>query len=195
MGKVIHRPAVSLRRVRLAYHKVVWALRRMPGVGEPSRRPPDRPCSAAGVGHGAGSWREPGRSAVPITEVDSQAATVRPSGLDELDRVLGGGLVPGAVVLLAGEPGVGKSTLLLEVTRSPPESGTVLYVTGEESAAQVRLRADRIGSASGPVSTSRPRPELSALLAHVEAVRPQLLIVDSVQIHHRTRRRREPPAG
>src|SRR5512132_4070323 len=63
--------------------------------------------------------------AVPITEVDSRAASARPTGLDELDRVLGGGLVPGAVVLLAGEPGVGKSTLLLEAGALASESGTV----------------------------------------------------------------------
>jgi DNA repair protein RadA/Sms len=84
--------------------------------------------------------------AVPITEVDARAASARPTGLDELDRVLGGGLVPGAVVLLAGEPGVGKSTLLLEAGALVSDSGPVLYVTGEESAAQVRLRADRIGA-------------------------------------------------
>ncbi len=74
-----------------------------------------------------------GAPAVPITEVDSRAASVRPTGLDELDRVLGGGLVPGAVVLLAGEPGVGKSTLLLEAGALASESGPVLYITGEES--------------------------------------------------------------
>jgi DNA repair protein RadA/Sms len=118
--------------------------------------------------------------AIPITEVDSHAASIRPTGLDELDRVLGGGLVPGSVVLLAGEPGVGKSTLLLEAGALISESGSVLYVTGEESAAQVRLRADRIG-AVGPGLYLAAETELSALLAHVEAVRPQLLIVDSVQ--------------
>ena len=118
--------------------------------------------------------------AIPITEVDSHAASIRPTGLEELDRVLGGGLVPGSVVLLAGEPGVGKSTLLLEAGALISESGSVLYVTGEESAAQVRLRADRIG-AVGPGLYLAAETELSALLAHVEAVRPQLLIVDSVQ--------------
>ena len=121
-----------------------------------------------------------GAPAVPITEVNSRAASVRPTGLDELDRVLGGGLVPGAVVLLAGEPGVGKSTLLLEAGALASESGPVLYITGEESAAQVRLRADRVG-AVGPRLYLAAETELTALLAHVEAVQPQLLIVDSVQ--------------
>jgi DNA repair protein RadA/Sms len=118
--------------------------------------------------------------ALPITEVDARTASARPTGLDELDRVLGGGLVPGAVILLAGEPGVGKSTLLLEAGALVSESGPVLYVTGEESAAQVRLRADRTG-ALGRNLYIAAETGLSAVLAHVEAVRPQLLIVDSVQ--------------
>jgi DNA repair protein RadA/Sms len=118
--------------------------------------------------------------ALPITEVDARTASARPTGLDELDRVLGGGLVPGAVILLAGEPGVGKSTLLLEAGALVSESGPVLYITGEESAAQVRLRADRTG-ALGRNLYIAAETELSAVLAHVAAVRPQLLIVDSVQ--------------
>ena len=87
--------------------------------------------------------------AVPIGQVSVTEAAFRTSGVDELDRVLGGGLVPGAAILLAGEPGVGKSTLLLEVAArtAAVEAGArrVLYVTGEESASQVRLRADRTG--------------------------------------------------
>jgi DNA repair protein RadA/Sms len=118
--------------------------------------------------------------AVPITQVDARAASARPTGLAELDRVLGGGLVPGAVVLLAGEPGVGKSTLLLEAAAMASESGRVLYVTGEESAAQVRLRADRIGAVGAQLYLAA-ETELTALLGHVAAVEPQLLIVDSVQ--------------
>ena len=118
--------------------------------------------------------------AVPITKVDARAASVRPTGLDELDRVLGGGLVPGAVVLLAGEPGVGKSTLLLEAGALVSQTGPVLYVTGEESAAQVRLRADRIGAVADNLYIAA-ETELSAVLAQAEAVQPELLIVDSVQ--------------
>jgi DNA repair protein RadA/Sms len=118
--------------------------------------------------------------AVPITKVDARAASARPTGLDELDRVLGGGLVPGAVVLLAGEPGVGKSTLLLEAGALVSQTGPVLYVTGEESAAQVRLRADRIGAVGDNLYIAA-ETELSAVLAQVEAVQPVLLIVDSVQ--------------
>ncbi|MGB6456696.1 MAG: DNA repair protein RadA [Streptosporangiaceae bacterium] len=123
---------------------------------------------------------EPARPAVPINLVDAAAARVQPTGLDELDRVLGGGLVPGAVVLLAGEPGVGKSTLLLEAGARAAAAGRVLYVTGEESAAQVRLRADRIGAVSESLYLAA-ETDFGALLGHVQAVDPTLLIVDSVQ--------------
>ncbi len=118
--------------------------------------------------------------ALPIGLVDAAAARTRPTGISELDRVLGGGLVPGAVVLLAGEPGVGKSTLLLEAGALAAESGRVLYVTGEESAAQVRLRADRIGAISDRLFLAA-ETDFAALLGHVEAVAPDLLLVDSVQ--------------
>jgi len=94
--------------------------------------------------------------------------------------VLGGGLVPGAVVLLAGEPGVGKSTLLLAAGRHAAQTGPVLYITGEESAAQVRLRADRIGAVAGNLYLAA-ETDLAALLGHVAVVKPKLLIVDSVQ--------------
>ncbi|MCT2590062.1 DNA repair protein RadA [Streptomyces sp. N2-109] len=126
----------------------------------------------------------PGRvsaAALPIGQVDSKQATARGTGVPELDRVLGGGLVPGAVVLLAGEPGVGKSTLLLDVAAKAagPEDRT-LYVTGEESAAQVRLRADRIGAINDDLFLAA-ETDLSAVLAHLDAVQPSLLVMDSVQ--------------
>ncbi len=122
----------------------------------------------------------PGMPAVPISQVDATSAAARPTGMDELDRVLGGGLVPGAVALLAGEPGVGKSTLLLEAGAMAADRSVVLYVTGEESAAQVRQRADRIGAVSENLFLAA-ETDLAALLAHVDAVNPALLIVDSVQ--------------
>ncbi|PZG21340.1 DNA repair protein RadA [Nonomuraea aridisoli] len=118
--------------------------------------------------------------AVPIGQVKAETATARTTGVAELDRVLGGGLVPGAVVLLAGEPGIGKSTLLLEAAARIAERTTVLYVTGEESAAQVRLRADRIGAIQDNLYLAA-ETELSALVAHVEKVQPRMLVVDSVQ--------------
>jgi DNA repair protein RadA/Sms len=81
---------------------------------------------------------QPSAVVLPIGKVDATDAAARPTGMDEFDRVLGGGLVPGAVLLLAGEPGVGKSTLLLEAGALVSEAGPVLYVTGEESAAAWR---------------------------------------------------------
>jgi len=116
--------------------------------------------------------------AVPIAQVDGQAAQARPTGVGELDRTLSGGLVPGAVVLLAGEPGVGKSTLLLAAATRCGQR--VLYVTGEESAAQVRLRAGRIGALS-PDLYLAAETDLATVLGHIEAVSPAVLIVDSVQ--------------
>jgi DNA repair protein RadA/Sms len=120
-------------------------------------------------------------AATPIDQVDVEAARSQPTGVAELDRVLGGGLVPGAVVLLAGEPGVGKSTLLLSVAAKAAREGSpTLYVSGEESAAQVRLRAGRTGDLD-PHLWLAAENDLGALLAHVDAVRPGLLVVDSVQ--------------
>lgn len=126
----------------------------------------------------------PRRPALPIADVDGDRARSRPSGLGELDRVLGGGIVPGAVVLLAGEPGVGKSTLLLDVAARAAsvsqDCGPVLYVTGEESSSQVKARAMRIGALDERLLLAEDH-DLASLLGHVEAVSPSLLIVDSVQ--------------
>lgn len=124
--------------------------------------------------------------AKPIADVDSTVARYLSTGNPEFDRVLGGGLVPGAVILMAGEPGVGKSTLLLDVAatfaRTPHEGRhhNVLYVTGEESAAQVKLRADRIGAVAQTLYLTS-ETDLGTALAHIEDVNPSLLIVDSVQ--------------
>jgi DNA repair protein RadA/Sms len=119
--------------------------------------------------------------AVPISQVSVESSRSRSSGVPELDRVLGGGIVPGAAVLLAGEPGVGKSTLLLEVAAQSARSGLrTLYVTGEESASQVRLRADRTGGIHDELFLAA-ETDLGALLSHANEVRPRLLVVDSVQ--------------
>jgi DNA repair protein RadA/Sms len=126
----------------------------------------------------------PSAPARRIGEVDVESARARQTGVPELDRVLGGGLVPGAVVLLAGEPGVGKSTLLLEVTyrwaARDGDSSPALYVTGEESAGQVRLRAERTGNVHDAMYLAA-ESDISAILGHVDQVDPGLLVVDSVQ--------------
>ncbi len=119
--------------------------------------------------------------AMAIGDVDLSAAHARPTGVSELDRVLGGGLVPGAAILLAGEPGVGKSTLLLSVAAQSAAKGiTALYISGEESASQVRLRAERI-NAINPQLFLASETDLGAVIAHIDAVKPELLIIDSVQ--------------
>jgi DNA repair protein RadA/Sms len=117
----------------------------------------------------------------PIAQVELAGARAVPTGIGEFDRVLGGGLVPGAVLLVAGEPGVGKSTLLLEVAhRVAASNGPALVVSGEESAGQVRLRAERIGALHERLYLAA-ETELSAVLSHVEQVQPTLLVLDSVQ--------------
>lgn len=136
----------------------------------------------------ASSVQNPAR---PIAEVDSRVAQYMSTCNPEFDRVLGGGLVPGAVILMAGEPGVGKSTLLLDVAatfaRGQGATGgaaakphNVLYVTGEESAAQVKLRADRISAVADTLYLTS-ETDLGTALAHIEQVNPSLLVVDSVQ--------------
>lgn len=119
--------------------------------------------------------------AVPISSIEPGHTRHDPTGVGELDRVLGGGVVPGSVTLLAGDPGVGKSTLLLEVAHRWAESGRrALYVSGEESTGQIRLRAERTGCSHDEIYLAA-ESDLHAVLGHLEAVRPTLVVVDSVQ--------------
>ncbi|MDF1477466.1 DNA repair protein RadA [Leifsonia sp. H3M29-4] len=123
----------------------------------------------------------PSRGALAITEIGAEAAAHWPSGIAEFDRVLGGGIVPGAAILLSGEPGVGKSTLLLEVASRAAASGQrVLYVSAEESVSQVRLRAERTGALQ-PSLFLAAETDLATILGQIDQVSPQLVIVDSVQ--------------
>ena len=121
------------------------------------------------------------RAARPITEITTDSVAHWPSGINEFDRVLGGGIVPGAAILLSGEPGVGKSTLLLEVASRAAATGQrVLYVSAEESVNQVRLRAERT-HALQPTLFLAAETDLGTILGQIDVVKPQLVIVDSVQ--------------
>ena len=117
-------------------------------------------------------------AAMPIAEVDTLVGGPRSTGIEELYRVLGGGLVPGAVTLLGGEPGIGKSTLLLQLAAEWP--ARTLYVSGEESAQQVRLRAERLG-ALGPNLWLLAETSLPHVIAALDNVEPELVIIDSIQ--------------
>jgi DNA repair protein RadA/Sms len=124
--------------------------------------------------------RKAGR-ARPITSLDGEEAPRRPLGLGEMDRVLGGGLVPGSLTLIGGEPGVGKSTLLLMAGKALADAGMkTLYVSAEESTGQTRLRAERLGALHDELLLLA-ETDLSIVLAEVERVQPAALIVDSVQ--------------
>ncbi|MCS6951009.1 MAG: DNA repair protein RadA, partial [bacterium] len=117
---------------------------------------------------------------VRLQEVSAEASPRFSTGVGELDRVLGGGIVPGSVVLLGGDPGVGKSTLLTQVADFLSHEYRVLYVSGEESAQQMRLRAQRLG-ATGANLYVLAETRLEAILAHAHSLQPALLIVDSIQ--------------
>lgn len=121
------------------------------------------------------------RAARRITDITTTETPRRTSGVAEFDRVLGGGIVPGAAILLSGEPGVGKSTLLLEVAAQAARGGRrVLYASGEESQAQVRLRAERTGALHEELFLAS-ETDLATILGHIDEVSPELVIVDSVQ--------------
>jgi DNA repair protein RadA/Sms len=138
--------------------------------------PRPRPSASATLGHGG--------APVPLSHADDAAPIRTPVGISELDRVLGGGLVAGSVVLLGGEPGIGKSTLLLQMAAGMAAGAQVLYATGEESPGQVRLRAARLGLTTGPVADAvRVVAEtgVGRIIDLAREERPGLLMVDSVQ--------------
>ena len=119
------------------------------------------------------------RTPLRLDDVEIEAAARIPTGLTELDRVLGGGIVPASLVLVGGEPGVGKSTLLLMALASISSERRALLVTGEESAAQVKLRAERLGGAAGVEILAET--SLEAICATLERERPEVCVIDSVQ--------------
>jgi DNA repair protein RadA/Sms len=141
--------------------------------------------SAPGRAHSPGADR-PIPQSLPLSSVNPQEGSRISSGISELDRVLGGGIMKRSTILVGGEPGIGKSTLLLQTAAAADTRGRVLYVSGEESAGQVRMRADRLGIL-GPANGAGDRIEIfcSGRLEEIEtvlnAVKPVLVMVDSAQ--------------
>ncbi len=127
-----------------------------------------------------GRQRKPAGAPLRLGDIEIQAVARIQTRVSELDRVLGGGLVPGSLVLVGGEPGIGKSTLLLQVLANLCRDHGVLLVSGEESAAQVRLRGDRLLQDVGGVEVLA-ETDVDAVLAAVRQVQPELVVVDSVQ--------------
>jgi len=117
--------------------------------------------------------------AIPLADATTTASGRVSSGIGELDRVLGGGIVPGSVTLLGGDPGIGKSTLLMQTAAELTKQGTVLYVTGEESASQLKLRAERLGVGGDMLILAEN--DLSAIESEVDRVKPAYVMIDSIQ--------------
>ena len=141
----------------------------------------DEVAALTAVGGASQRMVVPSCPAVPISSINPDRTRHFPTGVGELDRVLGGGVVPGSVSLLAGDPGVGKSTLLLEVVHRWAQAGRrALYVSGEESAGQIRMRAERTGCTHDEVFLAA-ESDLHTVLGHIDAVQPSLVVVDSVQ--------------
>jgi DNA repair protein RadA/Sms len=123
-----------------------------------------------------------------LSEIDGQAEDRLPVAMEEFARVLGGGIVPGSIVLIGGDPGIGKSTLTLQMVMQLAEENTVLYVSGEESERQIKMRADRLAPRDADGKVHLPdklylvtETNLSQIFTHVQTIQPALLVVDSIQ--------------
>ncbi len=143
---------------------------------------------AAGAGRANGRGGAVAPRPVPLREVRAERTPRLSTGVGELDRVLGGGLVPGSLVLLGGSPGIGKSTLTgMALGHLVGAGRRVMYVSGEESAAQIRLRHERLARGAAPAALDVPvlaETDLDAVLAALEAERPEACVIDSVQTLH-----------
>src|SRR5436309_10517413 len=130
---------------------------------------------------GGGRFQVREAKAVAYTEIESQDDVRVSSGVTEFDRVLGGGIVPGTLVLLGGDPGIGKSTLLLQVAdKLSSTNAVVLYISGEESERQIKLRGERLRIAA-PNLLLLPETNLENILREVDRIKPAAIIVDSIQ--------------
>ena len=156
----------------------------VPGLGKTAARTPARGPSSAG---GAAAARGPGPQRVEFVSLETRESEPERllTGISEFDRVTGGGPVPGSAVLISGDPGVGKSTLLLQVAAAAAAQGhATVYISGEEAAEQLRLRARRLGLAKAPLSLAATTSLSPVIRALDGAQAPALLIVDSIQTMH-----------
>ena len=167
------KPSVKFACTECGQSTARW-LGKCPGCGSFGTLAEEAPERESRAG-GAGRALTPSR----LAEVDVQEAARIPTGLSELDRVLGGGIVPASLVLIGGEPGVGKSTLLLMALASISRERRALLVTGEESTAQVKLRAERLGGAASIEILAET--SLESICATLERERPEVCVIDSVQ--------------
>lgn len=131
----------------------------------------------------SGSKKEKDRSSFPLTAIEVKAESRFNSGFEEMNRVLGGGIMKGSSILIGGEPGIGKSTLMLQVAGGVQTNGRVLYVTGEESPSQLKLRAERLGI-DNPYLEVCSETDTDTLLSIFDTLNPVVIIVDSVQTLH-----------
>jgi DNA repair protein RadA/Sms len=164
-------------------------LGRCPDCGDWNSFAEERQQQAPAAGKGRPDQLSLGTASQPrlYEDVDVTESARVPSGIGEFDRVLGGGIVPGSMVLIGGEPGIGKSTLLLQVAHLLGRThGAVLYVSGEESERQIKLRGERLGVAGGGLFLAT-ETSLERILEHVETVKPAALVVDSVQTMYSTK--------
>ena len=136
--------------------------------------------SAAKPRYAAGRGLLPAEAVATLAEIDATDAERQPTGIEEFDRALGGGIVAGGVVLIGGDPGIGKSTLLLQALDALARTMKVLYVTGEESGAQVALRSRRLGLGASPVRVLA-EIQLEKILATLEVEQPAVAVIDSIQ--------------
>jgi DNA repair protein RadA/Sms len=136
--------------------------------------------STAKPRYAAGRGLLPAEAVATLAEIDATDAERQPTGIEEFDRALGGGIVAGGVVLIGGDPGIGKSTLLLQALDALARTMKVLYVTGEESGAQVALRSRRLGLGASPVRVLA-EIQLEKILATLEIEQPAVAVIDSIQ--------------
>lgn len=149
---------------------------RCPGCGQWNTLVEERTESGKKIVGGISTGEKP----LPVTVIQTEEETRISTGIGELDRVLGGGIVPGSLILIGGDPGIGKSTLLIQISQEVGQAGRVLYVSGEESAKQTKLRANRLG-VDNPNVYVVAETRLKTIEEYISEIVPRIVIIDSIQ--------------